>query len=211
MRGLNKWLWKNKVFVSLLLVSAGWWSVVLRPGVLIEEWKGMPANLMSKVGAVFNDDKMARVFELRHVDLNHKGELFYISKFLYNKSWLVGDEFFSGLSYLSPRFYFQSGDGGQLSPSGVGPLVFLLFPFWVSGIFQVVKNKNRGTVFLMVMMGTFLVGKHNMAFLFLLMICNLYFSSKGLTLIKQAPLKKGVLILIIGVSIYEGGRALWLS
>jgi hypothetical protein len=68
------------------------------------------------------------------------------SRFFYNKGLIVMDEFFIFSSYLSPRIYFQAGDGTGLSPRSTEPIAGIMFVFFLFGIFIMLKRRQCKTL-----------------------------------------------------------------
>lgn len=89
------------------------------------------------------------------------------SRFFYNKSLILVDEFFDFTSYLSPRIYFQAGDGTPLSPNSTEPIAGLLFIFFVFGVCRYLKKDNYKMLTLVFIVGilTYIIGQRKFPFL----------------------------------------------
>ena len=195
---------KNLKFIVLILLTAGfWWNIFNVKDILIE-WRNAPTYFKKNISSFFSSENLMKVEEARWYAFGEKNEEL-ISKIYYNKAYVLADNFFSFLSYSTPRPYFQSGDGTKFSPRGVEPVAGLLFPFWIFGLISLIKEKKLKPILwtLGITFFAFLLGQRNFAFLLPVLIIYVYIASKSL----NKKYLAGILIYLIFII----GRVLWLK
>lgn len=169
------------VFISPVVI----W-LVLHPKIIINEWVKIPGYFRTNLTSVFSEDKISKVNIIRWNSFGPANED-WASKIYYNKGFAAVDGFFSFLSYLSPRLYFQAGDGTGFSPHGVEPVAAPAFVFWVAGIIYLIKKKEFLLIYLSVAFGAvaYIFGQRNFAFLFPVLLTYLAIFLKGLESIRD--------------------------
>jgi hypothetical protein len=200
-------VWRN-LFLLLLIVSPGFWFVVFRAGLVGREWLSAPEYFERKAEAVFGAQRLGEIGDLRWAQVESSGVYLLFSKAAYNRHLVLIDEFFGFASLLSPRLYFQSGDGTVFSPSSVEPVASVLFPFWIWGVFESVGRGRRILILVLLMaLFAYLGGSRSMAFLWPVMVGYVYLASKGL---RRVAARYGgvVLALVLVYSLYLDVRVL---
>lgn len=181
-----------------------------KPGAVVNEWVHVPQHIGENLGLMVGDEKVQRVYELRHVE-SDSGIRFYLSKLIYNRVTLAGYEALSWVTFASPRIFFQAGDGSEMSPPGVGPVISVLFPISLVGMALSFKKEKRVFVlFLVVLLLASLSGRKTMAMLFPLMICYIYFAASAIGKIEKRSMRKVIVGGVVAVGLFEIGRMLWL-
>ncbi|AKM82824.1 hypothetical protein A2422_02545 [Candidatus Woesebacteria bacterium RIFOXYC1_FULL_31_51] len=195
---------KNKKTLLLIILTAGFWWNLFNLKSIVLEWKMAPSYFKKNISSIFSSDNLMKIQEVRwNAFGNEKEDL--LSKIYYNKVYVMLDNFFSFLSYTSPRPYFQAGDGTRFSPSGVEPIAGILFPFWVLGLISLIKNRNFKLIFwtLGISLFTFLLGKRNLAFLLPVLLIYINIASKSVN--------RKYLILAVLYMLFIIGRVIWLK
>lgn len=202
---------KHRYVLLLLLTPAIWW-IFFRFNQVTDEWQKIPFYFNRKVDSVFSLSNLRYILDLRWETPNYDRSDLY-SRVYYNKLTLIAGEFFSFLTYLSPKLYFQSSDGWKLLPSGIEAIPVILFPFWIFGILKLIKEK-RLKPFLMLFifgMAAFLVGQRNFHFLFPIILVNLCLINEGLGLVKDSKKIIFIFLILLVYSSFLIGRGLWLT
>lgn len=188
-----------KKILFVLAVSPVFIWMAIHPKDLAAEWMKMPGYFKENISSLISPDKVMKVDIERWNAFGPAREDFF-SKAYYNKGLILIDDFFSLTTYLSPRLYFQSGDGTGFSPSGVEPLATPLFVFWVLGILHLVK-KGKYKLFVSVFLFAafaYLAGHRNFAFLFPVAAVYAYISVSGIeSLGKKLPKKAAYTCLVV--------------
>ena len=133
------------------------------------------------------------------------------ARWWFNKGWVGADEVFSLLTLLSPRIYFQAGDGSRISPPGVEPAPGILAIFWAAGIVVSLK-KNSWRPFAVAVAGAvaaWTVGGVRMAFLLPVSAAYLFMVNEGAMAVLGQK-QKWLWLIMATVCVYLMGRALWL-
>ncbi|MBU0572836.1 hypothetical protein KKH23_02135 [Patescibacteria group bacterium] len=210
---ISEILHKRIYFFLLLLLSPGFWWVIFQPINASIELVNFPINVKRKVTSIFSDEKLRYVEEMRwNAFSEEKEEL--ISRLYYNKAMVLVDNSFEYLSLLSPRIYFQAGDGTEFSPPGVEPVPFFAFVFWVFGLIKLAKQKEFKPLFLLLAFPLFgfLAGARNLVFLFPVLLLYIYIASQGIELLINECKKRNLIIgLLIIYGVFIISRALWLT
>jgi hypothetical protein len=210
---ISEILRKRIYFFLLLLLSPGFWWVISQPVNVSTELAKFPVSAKRKITSIFSDEKLRYVEEMRwNAFGEEKDEL--ISRLYYNKASVVVNDSFEYLSLLSPRIYFQAGDGTGFSPPGVEPVPFFGFVFWISGLIVLVKKKEFKTLSLLLVSPFFgfLAGARNLVYLFPVLVLYVYIASRGMeVLLGKHKKKKLVIGLLIAYGIFIISRALWLT
>lgn len=195
---------KNLKFVVLFLLCAGFITLVFKFPSLLMEWRKSPEYFVNNPKNFFSNDSLIKLQETRWNAFGPERED-VLSKVYYNKGFILVDRFFDYLTFLSPRFYFQAGDGTTSSPFGVEPLAVILFIPFVLGILEMLKNRNyRPIIFVLLFsLFAFILGKKSMPFLFPVMIIYLYIATKQL---KNLPF-----VFVATYSAFLIGRMIWLA
>lgn len=196
-----------KKIIFFLLVSPVFVWMFIHPKDLISEWKRTPGYLKNNISSLISQDKLDKVFTERWNAFGPEREDLS-SKIYYNKGTVLIDDFFSLTTYLSPRLYFQSGDGSNFSPPGVEPIAIPLFVFWIIGTVALVKNKKYLPFVLALFFGAFafLAGHRNFAFLFPVAAIYAWMGIYGIESLKKDSSKVAVYALFCLYGIYLMGR-----
>ena len=125
----------KKRFFLLLFLTPLFWLFLFNIENVAQEWTKAPIYFEQKYNTLFSEDRLRPLLELRWEAGKANS---FLSLVFFNKGLVFFDEGFSYLTFLSPRLYFQSGDGTQISPPGVEPIAVLLFPFWLFGFFIII-------------------------------------------------------------------------
>ncbi len=202
---------RHRLILLVLFTPAVWW-IFFQFNQVSNEWQKIPVYFNRKVNSVFSLSNLRYISELKWETPDYNRNDFY-SRVFYNKATVLVDEFFSFLTFLSPKFYFQSNDEGKLLPQGIEAIPVVLFPFWIFGILKLIKEK-RSKPFLMLFifgMAAFLVGQRNFHFLFPIILVNLYLTNEGLGLVKDSKKIIFIFLILLVYSSFLIGRGLWLT
>jgi hypothetical protein len=202
---------KHKLLIILMLLSPGFWWPLLHMGEGFNELKKIPIYSQNKLDNLFSDERVNKVGAMRWANIDtSSGKIFY-SKIFYNKAIILVDEFFSFLSFINPRYHFQSGDGTNFSPGKVEPIPILLFPFWFVGLLMSIKKKKNRLLlyYLFIIFLIFLFGKLELPFTFPIIVFNIYISYFAL---KNIRFKRKPLLIagIIAYSFYINFRLIFI-
>ena len=213
MRTISEIFHKRIYFFLLLFISPGFWWVVFQPINVSAELARFPIYAKRKVASIFSSEKLRNVEEMRWNAFGEEKEEL-ISRLYYNKAMVLVDNSFEYLSLLSPRTYFQAGDGTEFSPPGVEPIPFFAFVFWIIGLIKLVKQGKFKPLFLLSvspLLG-FLTGARNLVFLFPVLLVYVYIASQGIeALLNKYKKRKFVIGLLITYGVFIINRALWLT
>jgi len=203
----------SSLLLLLLAASPGFWWALFQPGKVFSEWQKSPLYFQAKISSLFSEERLLRLGSLRWANIDEATSEIFISRFFYNKLTVFVDEFFSFTSFLSPRFYFQAGDGSGFSPPGIEPIPIFLFPLWVYGLLKLVKGRRFRAIYLLLLFGfgAFLFGQRTLAYLWPVLLVNIYIAKEGLVAVSKSRTKAFLILGIFIYSLYIGGRALWLS
>jgi len=201
------------LFFLLLLVSPVFWWIILQPSKIFSDVVKTPSNISNKVANVASEEKVLGIQDMRWAQVDTEGTTSIVSKIFYNKFLTIPDEAIDYLTFLLPKFYFQAGDGSQLSPPGVEPIAAILFPFFIIGTVGLIKEKKL-KVFFVILASSFVAyvsGRKTISFLFPVLLGYLYLASVGILRIRNTKLKKVVIIFVVIYSLYMLARALWIN
>jgi hypothetical protein len=208
----SSFLRKRPLFLFLLFLSPGFWWIVFQPSAVFSELAKAPMYIRGKITSIFLEEKLRFIGEMRWNAFGEKqNEL--ISGVYYNKGLILVDNFFEHLSLLSPRIYFQAGDGSRFTPTGVEPIPIFFFFLWVFGLIRLIKEKEfKSLIFLFISPAlAFLTGRRNFVFLFPALIFYVYVASLGLESVLARCRRESWLIRLLAVyGLFIIGRALWL-
>lgn len=198
----------QKFFPFILLSPAFFW-LLFHPGSILAEIAKSPGYIKANISNVFAPDRLMAIEEMRWNAFGPEKEELGAS-LVYNKGFVLVDNFFSFVAFLSPRYYFQSGDGTNFSPPGVNPISGVLFFSWVLGMIYFLGKKNMRIFWTVLIFGAFafLAGKRNFAFLFPVLLIYLFISYKG-TLEIPPKLRRNFLIGFFIYGLFQLGRMLW--
>ena len=201
------------LFIFLLAVSPGFWWILFQPISVVSELQKSPVYIEKKINSLFDDERVVRIGRLRWAHVEESEFKIFLSRAFYNKLMIFVDEFFSFTSFLSPRIYFQAGDGSGFSPPGIEPIPIILFPFWIYGILRLIKERRYRAIYLLLLFGfgAFLFGQRKLTYLWPVLLVNIYFAKEGLAAISKSRTRTFLILGIFVYSLYIGGRALWLS
>lgn len=195
---------KLPVFVVILSLTSGIYWNLFNVRYIVSEWLKLPTYTISNVQNLFTPSALLKIEETRWNAFGD-GREDLLSKVYYNKAYLILDKFFDYTTFLSPRFYFQAGDGTRFSPPGVEPIVGILFPFFVFGIIKLVKEKSWKLLFacLIFSLVAFLAGQKNLAYLLPVLIFYVYIST--------LTLRSKFALVVFVYCLYIVGRVIWLT
>jgi len=149
---------------------------------------------------------------MRHAQIDSTGPVFVLSKVLYNKALLFVDEILVFTSFLSPRLFFQSGDGTVFSPHGVDPIAFLLFPVWAYGLLCSIRDRKWLVIigYVSFTLIAYLLGKREFSFLAPVLVFQMYFIYIGIHAIVKHKAARIYLAVSACYSFFLLGRLLLL-
>ncbi len=201
---------KNILFAVVVAPIFLW--LFIHPGKVLSEWKNIPSYFSSNIHSLTSTDKLSKINEERWNAFGSEREDL-LSKVYYNKGTALMDDLFSALSYLSPRIYFQSGEGSSLSPPRIEPIAIPLFLFWILGLVDLLRNKKFKPILLALLFAltTYIFGQRNMAFLFPIAIIYLFISLRGIEVIKSTKFRKTIYISLFVYGLYLLGRVFLLK
>ncbi|HBC73115.1 MAG: hypothetical protein UX91_C0007G0029 [Candidatus Amesbacteria bacterium GW2011_GWB1_47_19] len=187
-----------------ILVTPIFWWMVIHPMWVVDEWTKTPEYFRGHIRELTSPERLGRVNEMR--GMGGEG-----ARWWFNKGWVGADEVFSLLTLLSPRIYFQAGDGSRISPPGVEPAPGILAIFWAAGIVVSLK-KNSWRPFAVAVAGAvaaWTVGGVRMAFLLPVSAAYLFMVNEGAMAVLGQK-QKWLWLIMATVCVYLMGRALWL-
>jgi hypothetical protein len=204
---------KRIIFFVFLLFSPGFWWIFFQPLAVSSELVRFPGYFREKASSIFSIDKLGPIQEMRWNAFGEdKDEL--ISRVYYNKILILVDNSFEYLSLLSPRIYFQAGEGTRFSPPRTEPIPALLFFFWIFGLIKLMKERNfKVIMFLFISpLLAFWAGKKNLVFLFPTFIGYLYLASPGFDfLFRKHSRRAWAIRLLVIYGLFIIGRMLWIA
>ncbi len=200
-----------RLYIFLVLITPVFWSIIFGVPLLIDTWKTVPTSIHSSLSSLFAPDRLKFIEDSRWESQKHPGNKF-LSRVFYSKPTSLVDDFFSYIAFLSPRIYFQAGDGQGLSPKGVEPMAIILFPLWILGLIKFVANKKFLPIWVMLIFGliAYIIGQNIFAFTFPLIFVNLYVIKEGFEMIKNKKIRKSILVITLIYGIYIIGRSIWI-
>lgn len=168
-----------KKIIILALVCPLFWWIVFHPRSYINEWLHTPEYISTKITSLSTTDYSAKVDTMRWQSTITHGR--YFAHLFYNPLLFAIDEFFGLVSNLSPRIYFLSGDGTNLSPAHA-PILSLLVIVWFMGLIELIKTRQtKKLLFLLVLaLPAYITGKRNFAFLLPVAIYYLWLAVLGI-------------------------------
>lgn len=171
------------------------------------EWANGPDYFSVNIKNFFNTVDILKIDEVRWNAFGPEKEDF-LSRIYYNKGYYLIAKLFDYLSFLSPRLYFQAGDGRIFSPRSVEPIASVAFPLFILGIIKLIKEKRLNVILFALVFSfiAFILGQRSFAFLFPVGIIYIFISSKLLN-IKMNGYKIGLVV----YSFYLLGRMIWLG
>ena len=184
--------------------------LVMHANQIMREWRTIPSYFKNNAYALLSGDKLVKMNEVRWNSFGGKSK---ISGLIYNKGYVVIDDFFSLLTYYSPRFYFQAGDGTLFSPKNTEPVAIPAFFFWLFGIVGLVKKKSMFLIYAALLFGVFafLVGRDNFAFLFPVAISYILIAYQGIVSIKSKNLRTLSFVSVVIYGLFLYGRMFWVK
>lgn len=200
---------KKRTFKLIVFLSPEFWWLVFKLPSILSEWISIPNYFFSRLQNIFTEERLVNIGIMRWANLD-SGILKILSKFMYNRAMILVDEFFGYLSYFSPRFYFQSGDGSKFSPPGIEPIPLILFPLFVLGIVESVRKKSLKIFLLLILFALipFILGTRSFAFLWPMAALYIYISSVGVSTLKESY-RKTLLIILFTYGVFLGGKLIW--
>lgn len=201
----------QKFFPFLLLSPAVFW-LLFHPGNLLVEIAKSPGYIKSNISSVFAPEKLMAIEEMRWNAFGPKKEELP-ARLIYNKGFVLVDNFFSYLSFFSPRYYFQAGDGTNFSPPAVDPIAGLLFLPWLLGVVYFLARKDLRIFWVLTAFGliAFLPGKRNLAFLSPILLIYLFLAYKGIEEKLPQKVKRSFLVGCFVYGLFLLGRMLWFT
>lgn len=202
---------RKRIFILFLIFSPLIWWLLFQFDTVLLDWMKVPGHIKIKILGFFNEERVVKVGLMRwsNIDTGYQAVL---SKVFYNKITLIIPEIFSFLSFLSPRIFFQAGDGSNYSPPGVEPMPILLFPFFIYGIYLLVKSNKFKTFKFLGLFGFigYLTDIRSVAYLFPVALVYLYISACGFEGLPNRY-KNKTLIIIGAYSLYILSRTIWIK
>lgn len=201
---------KYEYFLLIFIMPWLWW-LILNINQYVMEWGKAPDYVNTRISNLFSTNKMKYYEDLRWNVFKRTGSNLQ-GKIFYNKGMIIINEVFDYLAYLSPRYYFQAGDGSRLSSSRVEPIPLILFIFWLYGLYNLINNRKiKYLIFwLFSAVPSWVTGQRNNAFLLLTLISNSFISTFGLrSFLERIEIcLRPILALIIFYSLWTGIRML---
>lgn len=184
------------VFVFLISPVVVW--IIIHPRQLVKEWLLTPVYLKSNITSLISPDKVAKVDQERWNAFGPKKEE-TISRVFYNKGLVLADDLFSLVTYLSPRFYFQSGDGTNFTPKSVEPIASVAFVFWILGLVALIKKRRFKLIYVSLLFAAivYFAGHRNFAFLFPVLIAYIGIVLVGVESIKKKIYRRASFLLLM--------------
>ena len=212
MKKLKAFTSRERIFLGFLILAPEFWWIIFKLPEVFRDLLKLPFYLNQKIFTVFTEERLVAVGLMRWANIDDSGWLQIFSKVIYNRLDLIIDEFFNFLSYISPRIYFQAGDGSIFTPPGIEPLPILLFPLFLFGLINSIKkNKTKPFLFLFIFtLVAYSTGIKNFSFLLPIALIFIWFSSQGFLALNKKH-KSLFIGLLIVYSIFLGGRMIWLS
>ncbi|KKQ95767.1 MAG: hypothetical protein UV74_C0013G0374 [Candidatus Woesebacteria bacterium GW2011_GWB1_43_14] len=158
---------RNKL---LLLISPGFWFMLLNTKTAVGEWMKTPLYISSKIESIFAVYNLRFVFDLKDTSI--------FSRLYFGKLGLVFNNMSEILNLISPKTFFV--DSMVFGKWEMIP--FFLFPLWFIGVYILVKT-NHFVPFLVLVFTTlfaYLSGQRSVYFLFPSYLVNIYIVSFGL-------------------------------
>lgn len=192
-----------KELLLLLIVSPAFFWTIWHVPLFISEWSKVFSYTQRNLSSILAPDKLRYIEDMRWNSP--------LSGLVYNKGLVLVDDFFSYLSFFSPRLFFQAGDGTGFSPPAVEPIAGPLFFFWILGLVSAVKKKNFRFFALLFILGVpaFLAGRRNLAYLFPVLLFYILIAYEGIKSFVSSKNKKFILAIYIVYSLFLIGRILW--
>lgn len=194
-----------KELLVLFIVSPVFFWTIWHFPLFISEWSKIFSYTQGNLSSMLAPDKLQYVQDMRWNSP--------LSGLVYNKGLVLVDDFFSYLSFFSPRFYFQAGDGTGFSPPSVEPVAGFLFFFWILGLISFIKKKNFRFFALLFILGVpaFLAGRRNLAYLFPVLLLYILIAYEGIKSFVSSKNKKFILAIYVVYGLFLMGRILWFT
>ncbi len=194
-----------KELLLLFVVSPVFFWTIWHLPLFVSEWSKIFSYTQGNLSSILAKDKLQYVEDMRWNSP--------LSGLIYNKGLVLVDDFFSYLSFFSPRFYFQAGDGTGFSPPSVEPVAGPLFVFWVLGLISFIRKKNFRFFALLFILGlpAFLAGRRNIAFLLPVLLLYIFIAYEGIKNFLSSKNKKFIFIAYVVYSLFLIGRVLWFT
>lgn len=201
------------LFLLLVLTTPGFWHVVVQPRAFISQISQFPSFAIQNISSKIHPNNYnVYIDELRWGGRSlHRNDLF--SRALYGHHIYALNEFFEFTQFSSPKLFFLAGDGSNFSPRRIEPISSLLFPFWIIGILSLLRQKNIKLLVIFVLCLTFgyISGHKNLAFLFPLLLTQIYICTTGLSSFSGSKYYKLLLTLILIYGVYITSMNVWLN
>ncbi|KKQ95761.1 MAG: hypothetical protein UV74_C0013G0368 [Candidatus Woesebacteria bacterium GW2011_GWB1_43_14] len=199
------------LLLFFVLCPGFWWGIINSTNVFREIGKS-PHYFQGKLGSIYSYERTERIKATKNanVDLGLPGRL--VGGFFFNEFTIVVDEFFDLTSFLSPRFFFQAGDGSLMSPPRTEPIPLVLFPAWVLGIITIVRKKNFGLLKILIILVfiPYILGQKNLVFLWPVMILYIFIAREGIMNIGNIKTKNNYLHLFVVYGVFVVLRSFYL-
>lgn len=198
---------KLKYVIFIILLCPVLILMVIHRGELVNTWGKIPGNIRMNFSSLISQDKTDKV-DVERWNAFGPAREDLPSRLFYNKGLVLVDDAFSFLTYFSPRFYFQAGDGTNFSPSNTEPLAVPLFFFWVIGVISLIKTSRFRPLLAVLIFGiiAFFAGQRNFAFLFPVLALYLYISFLGIESVKNVRTRNIIYIAFAVYGLFLLGR-----
>lgn len=202
----------KKIFFLLLILTPGFWFTFLQPQKVFTELSKSPKYFETKINSMFSTERMTNLNTLKEIGGERSLVNIVMPEIFYNRISILVDEFFSYTSFITPRFYFQAGDGGKLSPPNTEPIAAILFPMWLFGIVVLIKKKKFLIIYLLFGFAllAFMFGQRDMAFLWPVLIINLYISQAGIFSINNIKLRNFYFLIFLIYGLFIDVRSIYM-
>ncbi len=200
----------EKLYWILIIISPFSWKIIFNIENVVSELFKIPLYFRARIEGIFSEEKLVNAGLMRWAEIE-EGYMLLYSKFLYNRLTILIGEFFDLLTYYSPRFFFQSGDGSNFTPQRVEPVPVVLFPFFLYGFLIIIKKRKFRLISAYIVLGVlpWIFGVKSFSYLFPLTLVILYFVKVGFEEIKNRR-RYTYLKIVVLYGFYLLGRMIWL-
>jgi len=197
----------KKILFSILLILTPffWWNII-HPSNIPSELIKLPQYLSNQKNNFFSEERITIVEDARWYSINQD-----IGRVFFNKLYIIPTELFYGLQAISPHNFFSSAGTYHSTPDGIPAIPFLLLPFSVLGLYQLIKNKKYLplAIFVLTSLIPFLTGQPTLYYLIPTYLLYLYFSYYQLKLLSNRQLLNFLLLDLV-YNLYIIGRIITL-
>lgn len=197
---------KKLLFSIILILTPFFWWNLLHPANIPSELLKLPQYLSNQKSSLFSEEKISIIEDARWYSLDQN-----IGRIFFNKLYVIPTEIFYGFQAISPHNFFSSAGTYHSTPDGIPALPFLLLPFSVLGIYQLIKNKKYLPIilFLLTALIPLFTGQPTLYYLIPTYLLYIYFSFIQLKLLNSRQLLNFLLLDLV-YNLYLVGRIITL-